>query len=144
MSLDAGISLELKRFQTMDIIECYIKSGLEIYNSQQQVYIITSNDDSYDWNYRSVTYNELNNIINYRQEHSLPIGISFYENGVRITNLLVVFPNKIIFNCDINRKIIELANNENYTDVNWYIENLVMPLIRNNYYISHLEYWEAK
>ena len=144
MSLDAGISLELKKFQTMDIIECYIKSGLEIYNSQQQVYIITSNDDSYDWNYRSVTYDELNNIISYRQEHSLPIGISFYENGVRITNLLVVFPNKIIFNCDINRKTIELANNENYTDVNWYIENLVMPLIRNNYCISHLEYWEAK
>lgn len=143
MSLEAGITVRLKEFQSADVVECYIKKGLGVFDPRGRAHIITSDDELYDWNYEQMTYTQLKDIINYRQQHNFPIGISLFENNILITNLLIQPPDRITFNCDINRKTVGSGNTV-FTDVNWYIEKLVVPLIEAGLGVTFLEYWETR
>ncbi len=144
MSLDAGISVEIEKSSAFDVIDCFVTQGLEIYDPQGQIHLITENAcDGYMWGELSITYSELKKYIYHRQLQGYPIAISLWKNGERITNLLVESSNRVIFNCDINRKALMSSGSYIFTDVNWYLENIVM-LLSNRFKILSLEYREIR
>lgn len=140
VSLDAGISIELKSEFAFGIVDCLVSQGMEIYNSCGQIYLITSND--YDWDYLEIDYDMLRDYIEYRQSCGYPIGIGLLKDNVRITNMLFDGSGLVTFNCDINRKTF-IVDNKIYTDVNWYIENIIV-LLSNKFEILSLKFWEIR
>lgn len=101
MSVDAGLSLHLSEHRIMDIMDCYRKCGLDVFDGDWRAYIVTSSDDSCDWEYLSVKYDELKSVIESRERDGLPVGIAVYENGEQITYLLKTQPGELIVSCDI-------------------------------------------
>lgn len=112
-----------------EIIDCYIKNGLSVFSPQHKVHFVTSDDDSFDWEDLSITYDRLKEMVEYKQKNNFTIGLAFFEGDICITELLVTDHDSIILSCDINRKTINSSDRyKEFTDANWYIEKLVIPL----------------
>ncbi len=142
MSLDANLNIHLGEYQIMDIVGVYLKRGLSVFDSNGRAYIITSDD--YDWEYLSVTFDELSDIITERERSGLTVGIMLYENGEPVTDLLKTTHNKLSVACDLNRRTLDMNVRRRYTDVSWYIEKFVAPLESDRAVIEWFEFWESR
>lgn len=140
MSLDASLNIHLGEYRIMDIVGVYLKRGLSVFDSDGRAFIITSDD--YDWDYLSVTFDELADFIADKELRCSPICISLFENGEPITNLLKTTPNELGVACDINRKTLDRGVRRLYTDVNWYIAKFIEPLETDGFVIEGFEFWE--
>ncbi|MGN1105757.1 MAG: hypothetical protein ACI4RH_03835 [Huintestinicola sp.] len=143
MSTDAGLYVYLEDFRAADILDCYEKSGLSLYDARGMAYIISSEDDSFEWEYIFASREKLDEIILHRQKCGFPVGISLYENGECITDLLITSDEFIILSCDINRKEVILSDDSSFTDVNYYIGKLILPLLKQNFKVVCYKYIEA-
>lgn len=143
MSRDSALFINIAYvFNAIDIIDCYIKSGLSIYDPEHKVRFVISDDDSFDWEDLSITYDKLKEIIEYKQKNGFPIGIYFFEGDICVTDLLITDSDTLIISCDVNRKIFKTVGRFEFTDVNWYIEKFIIPLIKNNFVIESFKYHE--
>ncbi|MBD5128517.1 MAG: hypothetical protein HDT43_01110 [Ruminococcaceae bacterium] len=140
MSLDASLNLYLGEYRIMDIVGVYLKRGMSVFDRDDRAFIITSDD--YDWDYLSVTFDELTKFIEDKERRGSPVCISLYENGEPVTNLLKTTPNELGIACDINRKTLDRGVRRRYTDVNWYIEKFIEPLEENGFVIEMFEFSE--
>ncbi len=142
MSVSASLNVRLGEYRIMDIVVVYLKQGLSVFDRDNRAYIITSDD--YDWDYLSVTFDELAGIIEDRERRGSPVCISLYENGEPVTNLLKTTPNELGIACDINRRKLDGGGQRRYTDVNWYIEKFIEPLRADGFVIEGFEFWELQ
>lgn len=140
MSLDASLNLYLGEYRIMDIVGVYLKRGLSVFDRDNRAFIITSDD--YDWDYLSVTFDELAKFIEDKERRCSPVCISLYEDGERVTTLLKIPPNELSIACDINRKTLDRGVRHRYTDVNWYIEKFIEPLEADGFVIEMFEFSE--
>lgn len=143
MSVEAGLSLHLYEYKFMDIIDCYLKCGLDVFGSDRRAYFVTSDDDSYDWEYLSVTYDVLKSVIERKERIGATIGIALFENGDEVTSLLKTEAGDLIIGCDINRRTLEVSGHR-YTDANWYIEKFIAPLDENGIAVEGFKFWELR
>lgn len=142
MSVDASLSVYLGEYRIMDIVGVYQRRGLSVFDRDNRAFIITSDD--YDWDYLSLTFDELTKIIEDKERRGSPVCISLYENGEPITNLLKTDPNELCIACDVNRKTLDSGIWRRYTDVNWYIEKFVEPLEADGLAVQWFEFRELR
>ena len=142
MSVDASLNLHMGEYRIMDIVGVYLKRGLSVFDRDNRAFIITSDD--YDWDFLSVTFDELTGIIEDKERRGSPICISLYENGEPVTNLLKTTPDKLGVACDINRRKLGSGGRRRSTDVNWYIEKFIEPLRADGFVIEGFEFWELQ
>lgn len=144
MSLDASLNIYLGEYRIMDIVGVYLKRGMSVFDRDDRAFIVTSDDD--DWDYLSVTFDELTKIIEDKERRGSPIYISLYENGERVTSLLKAAPDRLVIACDINRRTLDVGGHRGrpYTDVNWYIEKFVKPLETDGFVIAEFEFSELR
>lgn len=143
MSVDAGLRLHLSGYRIMDIVECYRKCGLDVFNFMGGAHIGISDDDDFDWECLSVTYDELKSVIESRERNGLPIGIALFENGAAVTSLLKTQSDELVISCDINRKTFA-ENGVKHTDVNYCISKFVVPLEENGFAVAGFDFWEYR
>lgn len=144
MSVDASLNIFLGEYRIIDIVGVYLKRGMSVFDHDNRAFIITSDD--YDWDYLSVTFDELTKIIEDKERRGSPICIMLYENGEAVTNLLKTTPDKLGIACDINRRTLDVGGHRGrpYTDVNWYIEKFVKPLETDGFVIAEFEFSELR
>ena len=144
MSVEAGLNIYLGEYRIMDIVGVYLKRGLSVFDRDNRAFIITSDD--YDWDFLSVTFDELTKIIEDKERRGSPICISLYENGEPVTSLLKTNPNELGIACDINRRTLDVSGHRGrpYTDVNWYIEKFIAPLEADGFIIGDFEFSELR
>ncbi len=140
MSVEASLNVHLGKYRIMDIVGVYMKRGLSVFDRDNRAFIITSDD--YDWDYLSVTFDELTKFIEDKERRCSPICITLYENGEPVTSLLKTTPDELSIACDVNRRTLEV-NEFRYTDVNWYIEKFIEPLGADGFYAENFEYWQV-
>ncbi|MDE6726980.1 MAG: hypothetical protein K2J80_03450 [Oscillospiraceae bacterium] len=140
MSVDASLNIYLGKYRIMDIVGVYLKRGLSVFDCDNRAFIITSDD--YDWDYLSVTFDELKGIIEDKERRGSLICISLYENGEPVTNLLKTTPDELGIACDINRRTLDMGGRRRYTDVNWYIGKFIEPLEADGFVIERFEFLE--
>lgn len=142
MSVSASLDIHLGEYRIMDIVGVYLKRGLSVFDRDDRAYIITSDD--YDWEYLSVTFDELSDIITERERRGSTVGIMLYENGEPVTDLLKTTPDELAVACDINRRTLDMDVRRRYTDVSWYIEKFVAPLETDRAVIERFQFWESR
>ena len=143
MSIDSALYLTLhpQNYRASDILECYISSGLQIYDTEGRVHLVTSDD--FDWDYLTADINEIKEFLNRQREKNLPAIITLFENGEPITDLMI-FHDGICLSCDINRKIIRSVGGMKFTDVNFYLQKFIPPLVTGGYTVTLLKFEEIR
>lgn len=140
MSVDAGLYIYLEKFRASDIVKCYLKSGLDIFNNKR-INLIISEDDSFERDYISADTETVFTMLDDRQDRGIISGITLYSNGEAFSDILI-FPHEyIILSCDINRRTV-MINKTEFTDINYYIRKFLVPLAENGYNISGYKYIE--
>lgn len=139
MSVDAALVVYLGEYRIMDIVGVYQRRGLNVFDRDSRTFISTSED--FDFDYLSVTFDELKGIIEEKERGGLPVCISLYENGEPVTNLMKNAPGELCVACDIKRKTFDSGR---FTDVNWYIEKFIEPLEADGFAVEGFKFWELR
>ncbi len=83
-------------------------------------------DDEYDWQCEEISENKLYDIISEKKAKKEQVGVNlFYNNGVEGISLIAYTTDQIMLSIVINRKIVK----ENYTDMVWYLENIIYKFL---------------
>lgn len=83
-------------------------------------------DDEYDWQCDKMPESELYDIISKKIAGKEQIGINlFYCNGSEGICFMAYNTSQIILSITINRRTI----NGKYTDISWYLENIIYSLL---------------
>lgn len=86
-------------------------------------------DDKYDWQCDEISESELYDIISKKIESKEQIGVNlFYCNGTEGISLMAYNTSQIILSITINRKTVK----GKYTDMSWYLENIVYKLLNTD------------
>lgn len=107
----------------MDVLKIFKQIGWDIYNPQGETeYLAIGDDDEYDWQCEKILETELYDIVSKKVDLKEQIGVNlFYNNGTEGISLLADTTEQIMLSLSINRKI----RNEKYTDMIWYLENII-------------------
>ena len=110
-----------------DILRIFQQIGWHIRNPQGKVeYLPIGDDDEYDWQCDEISERELYNIVSKKTARKEQIGVNlFYCNGTEGISLLAYNTSQILLSIAINRKTIK----GRYTDMSWYLENIVYKLL---------------
>lgn len=144
MSIQAALCVYLNEYKIMDIVNVYLRCGLSVFDSENRAYVNISDGDNFDWEYFSVTFDELTGIISDKERGgSSPVGIYLYEDGEPVTDLLRIAPNKLMISCDNNRRTLD-GSIRGQTDVNWYVKKFIAPLEAEGLAVEGFDYTELR
>lgn len=127
--MEALMTLDCSNYSEsiVDVLKIFQQIGWSIYNPHGKVeYLPIGDDDEYEWQCKEISEIELYNIIFKKTAKKEQIGINlFYSNGSEGISLLAYNTRQIILNITINRKTVK----GKYTDVAWYLENIIYKLL---------------
>lgn len=111
----------------VDILNMFRKIGWNIYNLQGKVeYLPVGDDDEYAWRCEDISETKLYDVISEKIAKKEQVGVNlFYNNGVEGISLMAYTTDQIMLSIVINRKIVK----EKYTDMVWYLENIVYKFL---------------
>ena len=149
MSLDISINIKLarkgdKKIDTVTLLKNLISGGWNIVNNNSISYLPIGDDGDYDWQEDEMTIDDFFNIVRIKEENSEVIGVMIRWKDSEIGGSFLIYSNlEMTFSICINRKKIKLGNNEEITDINWYIERLIILLKSKNYIVESFSYEEC-
>lgn len=138
MSVEAALTVYLGEYRIMDIVGVYQRRGLSVLDRDDRARVATSDD--FDFEYLSVTFEELAAIIEGKERRGELVCVYLYENGEPVTSLMKSTPDELTVSCDINRKTLD----NRHTDVNHYIEKFVEPLEAGGFAVQWFEFRELR
>ncbi len=149
MSLDTSINMKLarkgdKKIDVITLLKDLISGGWNIINNNSISYLPIGDDGDYDWQENDMILDDFFNIVRTKEENSEVIGVMLRWKESEIGGSFLIYSNlEITFSICINRKKIKLGNNEEMTDINWYIERLIILLKSKNYIVESFSYEEC-
>lgn len=121
-----------------------ISGGWSIINNNSISYLSIGDDGDYDWQEDDMPLDDFFNIVRIKEKNSEVIGIMLRWKDSEIGGSFLIYSNlEITFSICINRKKVNLGNNEEITDINWYIERLIILLKSKNYIVESFSYEEC-
>lgn len=121
-----------------EIILAFNKIGWG-YSENVIEYLPLHDDDMFEWKSEHITIEELLSIVTNKQECGELCGVALYHQGSdKGIHLLAGNTKEITVNITINRKIIC----GDFTDISWYIENIVAKLEEIGCLVQSLVYNE--
>lgn len=143
MSFQASLCVYLYKYSIMDIVNVYLRCGLSVFDNENRAYVNISDGDDFDWEYLTVTFNELTDIISEKERGGTYVGILLYEDGEPVTDLLRFAPNRLMISCDVNRRTLD-GSIRGQTDINWYVKKFISPLEAEGFAVEGFEYSELR
>ncbi|MGN1413109.1 MAG: hypothetical protein ACI4WY_02565 [Anaerovoracaceae bacterium] len=126
----ASIDIELEKgIQASELIGMFKAIGWDYLDEQGEIFFLPIGDKDYDWQSEKMSRKEFRKIIKKKTENGETIGVSLLwkksETGV---NLLTFQEDRFTLMISINRKT--LSDNSYFfpTDVNWYLQKILIPL----------------
>lgn len=145
MAREALLEMDCNRYskKITDVIKLLDKLGWKYYDFEKNVtYLPLEDSDYFNWQKRFLSEDELQRLINKKQDNFEKIGIVLYhENSKEGLTLLANNTDRIVMSLNINRKTIE-NNRESVTDVGWYFENVVQKLEKVGCHIDYVKFEE--
>lgn len=147
MSLDTSINIKLKKgdeiIDAITLLKDLISGGWNIINNNSISYLPIGDDGDYDWQEEDMPIDDFFKIVRTKEENNEIIGVILRWEDSEIGGSFLIYSNlEITFSICINRKRIKLSSNEEITDINWYIERLVILLKSKNYIVESFSYEE--
>ena len=145
MGREASIELNCSRYSNkiIDIINLLNECGWKYYNTKKKVeYLPLGDVDSFNWQDDFFSENELQELINEKQNRLELVGLNlFFENSWEGVTLLARDTKEMMLCLRINRK--KLGNDrESLTDVSWYFNNIIQKLIARNCPVDYINFEE--
>lgn len=105
----------------------------------QMEYLPIHDNDMFDWKKESLSLEKLFSVISQKQSIGELIGVVLYHNySDKGITFLARNTKEINLSIDINRQKV----NDEYTDISWYIMNIVAELEKSGCIIEYFEYRE--
>lgn len=140
MSRSASLSLDCSLYSSSitNIITLFNKIGWGFIDNQME-YLPVNDNDMFDWQKEPLSLEKLFSVISQKQNIGEMIGVILYHNKSDKGVLFLARDTKdILLVIDINRERI----NNKYTDISWYIENIVAELEKCGCIIEKYEFSE--
>lgn len=148
MSINASIDVRLSRnnnekIYARKLISTLISDKWRLQDKDKISYLPLGDDDNYDWKSNEITINELMDIVDKKEDRGEKIGLIMLWDLTEIgVSLLIHSELELSFSCTINRKRLVNSDNRSITDINWYVEKIILLLKNNNYVIESFSFEE--
>ena len=141
MSREADLIIDCSSYSNniTKVIEALNKIGWS-YSNKQMEYLPLHDNDSFDWQKEPLSVEKLFSIISSKQRFGELCGVVLYhhfsDKGITI---LARDTEEVVVNININRKTMY----GDFTDVSWYIENIVTKLNEIGCIVESIHYTEV-
>lgn len=148
MSISASISIQLgkkgnEKIHAKELINTLVSDKWELQNDGKISYLPLGDDDDFDWQDDEITIKELLDIIDKKEKLGEIVGVSMLWDTTDIgVQLLIRSELELSFLLNVNRKTLISSDSKNLTDVNWYLERIILVLKKNNYTIESFTFDE--
>lgn len=118
--------------------------GWKLLDEDNKITYLPVNDKGlYNWESAKISMDSLLEILLKKEEKKETIGLQLYyeKTGIGIS-LLLENSMDLLVSADINRKTISSAADMKTTDVNWYIENIILKLRKKGCIIEAFKFEE--
>lgn len=142
MAREAILEINCSRYseRIIDVIKLFNESGWKYYDSKTKIEYLPLGDDSFDWQKKFLSENELMELINNKQDKYEQVGLNLYhENSEEGLTLLAKNTKEIVINLNINRRTIE-NNRESITDIGWYFNNIIQKFKERECPIDNIKF----
>lgn len=140
MAREASFTIDCSLYSNSiaEIILAFNKIGWG-YSDNVIEYLPLHDDDMFEWKSENITIEELLSIVTNKQECGELCGVALYHQGFdKGIHLLAGNTKEITVNIIVNRKTIC----GDFTDISWYIENIVAKLEEIGCLVQSLVYSE--
>lgn len=131
MAREAMIELSCicEQKEIMYLIDLLCDGGWTVYNQKNNIeYLPVGDDDDFDWQEDNITYEELRNIVEMKQQRNELVGVVlFYEGTSHGIDILLKDLQNVIISIDVNRNRIG-EERDSLTNFEWYFSKLIMIL----------------
>lgn len=131
MAREAIIELNCicERREIMFLIDLLCNEGWTVYNENENIeYLPIGDDEDFCWQEDNISYEELRNIVEMKQQRNEFVGIHlFYGGSSHGISLLLRDAQKVTISLDINRKTIGVGR-DSLTNFEWYFSKIIMIL----------------
>lgn len=144
MAREAILEINCNRYseRILDIINLFDELGWKYYDSEKNIVYLPLEDDDFNWQRKFLSENELQELINKKQDKFEKIGLSlYYKNSKEGLTLLANSTKEIVIFLNINRRTIE-NNRKSITDIGWYFSNIIQKLKKRGCPIDYIKFEE--
>lgn len=144
MAREAILEINCNRYseRILDIINLFDELGWKYYDSEKNIVYLPLEDDDFNWQRKFLSENELQELINKKQDKFEKIGLSlYYKNSKEGLTLLANSTKEIVIFLNINRRTIE-NNRKSITDIGWYFSNIIQKLKERGCPIDYIKFEE--
>lgn len=131
MAREAMIELSCicEKKEIMYLIDLLCDGGWTVYNKKNNIeYLPVGDDDDFDWQEDNITYEELRNIVEMKQQRDELVGVVlFYEGTSHGIDILLKDLQNVIISIDVNRNRIG-EERDSLTNFEWYFSKIIMVL----------------
>ena len=131
-----------------DIIKLFNEIGW-VFRNEKMEYLPLNDCDMYCWQEEALSFDRLFYVVSQKQKNGEQIGVILYQNNSdKGTTFLANNTDEIILCLDINRKVIdedfsEISWGGDYTDISWYIINIVAKLEKAGCVLKQIKFQEC-
>lgn len=145
MGREAMLEINCSRYseRIIDVINLFNELGWKYYNGENSIeYLALGDINDFDWQKKFLSENELEELINNKQDRFERIGLNlYYENSNAGLTLLAKNTEQIVISLDINRKTVR-DDRESITDIGWYFNNIIQRLMERGCPIDYIRFEE--
>jgi hypothetical protein len=143
MAVDAGlfISLSIRKPRFISQVLSSLLSSGWVYVLDGNVTFLPKGDNgNYEWQSEPVAQFDLYSYVADLENNGETVGITLMNGEDEVGGDLLLFSDgKIIFSIQINRKIA----GHGFTDIDWYLRQLVVPITKAGFELESLEFHES-
>lgn len=150
MSVTASIDVQLarrnnKKISALQLINTFISGNWRVLDKGIITYLPLGDHDYFDWQSDEINIEELTEIVNKKEACGELVGLELLWDTTDIGGHLLIHSElNFSFSIIINRKELNSLNNDRVTDINWYVERIIVLLKNSDYIVesfSFNEYW---
>lgn len=143
MGREALITINCERYskRIIDIVDLLFQIGWCSRNKKGAVeYLPVGDKDEYNWQEQQISDDEVNLIINKKQDENEMVGLAlYYQNSIEGLILLAKNTKEIMLDLDINRRKMG-EDRDAITDIGWYFDNLIQKIIERGCSIDSIQF----
>ena len=144
MARETALEINCSRYseRIVDVINLLNELGWKYYDTEKNIEYVPLGDDDFNWQKGFLSENELQKLINDKQDAFERVALNLYcENSEEGITLLAKDTKEIIIALNINRRTLG-NNRESITDIGWYFNNIIQRLRERKCPIDYIKFEE--
>lgn len=147
MSTSASMKIKFnksKAYSILNIVEIFLKVGWKIKDKSGNIsYLPLGDDDDFDWQSEMISETEVFKIIEKKEDANEWVGLIIYWENTNIgITLLATASDNVTLSFEVNRKRLNEEDITSLTDVNWYMDKIIVKLRNERYQIESFKFEE--